>query len=304
MKKKAIFWGNCHNTGMVNFMQKSKQFEEVYEVHQYANWMVMQGAHTIDHDHVKTADLFLYQPLQARHGEYSTDSSVKDSIGSLLKPSCKKVSFPYTYYSAFWPISQAAHYASCKRWYGSEVIECLRENLTDEDIISLYDADKIDWEYSRRHAETISILRQKEEVTDIKISSFIEENMGKRNLFLIPQHPTSLVFLEKANQALQILGMDKLPESVISSDNECKLEDSTYEISSGRWPLHTTAINHFGMKYTDSYGCTQHGNPIDAKQFYRSLLVYYMNMFSRGQSPLDQRQFEENYIAKGIEHDK
>lgn len=299
MKKKAVFFGNCHNQAIINFLQKNKEFDSEYEVHAYANWMVLNGEHTINHDHIKSADLFVYQPLPASHGEYSTDSSVKNSIGNLLKKDCKKISFPYTYYSALWPISQAGIGESQKfRWFGSEVIDKLRVNHSDEEILWMYCHSKIDWEYERRHIETLNILRSKEANTDVKISSFIESNFTSKNLFLIPQHPTSIVFLEKANQVLDILGMCKLSENVIASDNEGQLEDSTYQLSSCRWPLHSSAIEHFKISwdYIKRHNCTHNGEVIDPHNFYKFLIVKYMKMFPRGQKSSDWKMFEENSV--------
>jgi hypothetical protein len=53
-------------------------------------------------DVIKKADIFIYQPIDRKHGIYSTDLSVENNILSHLSPNCKKVTFPYIYNSAFW----------------------------------------------------------------------------------------------------------------------------------------------------------------------------------------------------------
>jgi len=292
MKKIATFIGNCHNSGMNVFLQKSKQFSETYECRQHTSWQMIKDKKSIPVDDVMNADLFVYQPLAPVHGCYSTDPNVEGSIGTILKDTCTQISYPYTYYSALWPICQAGVGEDQKhRWFGSEAIDSLRlQGANDHEILKMYDKDDINWCYITRHEETLGILRKKESITDVKISKFIEIHLKHRELFLIPQHPTSIVFHEMTNQVLEKLGMDRLPEDQNLEDNEAFLLDSSYGQPSNRWPIHDSAIEFHGLEYT-----SDHFSQMHAKGFYRRLLIIYMRMFSKNAASEHFRNFEECY---------
>ena len=297
MKKIATFIGNCHNSGMKIFLQKSKQFSETYECRQHANWRLIREKKSVHIEDVKASDLFIYQPLAPAYGCYSTDPRVKDSIGSLLKDNCVSVSYPYTYYSALWPICQAgAGVDQANRWFGSEAIDSLRKSgAKDSEIINLYNNDKIDWLYESRHHETLDILRKKESITDVKISKFIETNLKSKDLFLIPQHPSSFIFMEKANQVLEKLGMDKLTEDQIFSMNDAELGDTTYQLPSNRFPIHLSAVEYYGLEFI-----THQHIPSFTKKFYRERIMDYMKMFPNKERSDHWRNFEENYIPEDL----
>jgi hypothetical protein len=117
----------------------------------------------------------------------------------------------------------------------------------------------------------MSILKTKEIITDVKISNYIESELQNRLLFLIPQHPTSIIFLNMVNQILTKLKMNQLNEDVILDKNETKLPDSTYHNPNEMFPIHSSVINHYGLKNCD-------GDVLDANQFYLDKLIKYMNM--------------------------
>ena len=296
-KKIATFIGNCHNSGMKIFLQKSKQFLETYDTRLHASWRLIREKKSVHVEDVKAADLFIFQPLRPVYGCYSTDPRVEGSIGSLLKDSCISVSYPYTYYSALWPLCQAgAGENQINRWFGSEAIDGLRNcGMSDRGILNMYEKDKIDWLYESRHKETLEILRKKESITNIRISKFIEDNFRKKDLFLIPQHPSSLVFLEKANQVLEILGMDKITEDTIIGENDAELGDTTYQLPSNRFPIHASAVEYYGLEFVTSYH-----SPEYTKEFYKQRLIQYLNMFPRDKTSANWRNFEENYVPEDI----
>ena len=97
--------------------------------------------------------------------------------------------------------------------------------------------------------EIINILKEKESKTDIKISNFIIDNFNNKLLFLIPQHPTSIVFIHLANQILKKLNMNLIDINEYTDINEVGLPDSTYNLKSNRFPLHISAISHYNMNY-------------------------------------------------------
>ena len=60
--KKCIIFGNCQCSGVKKFLEFS-DFYEQYEIHQYANWELIQdNKMTIPIHHLQSADLVIYQP--------------------------------------------------------------------------------------------------------------------------------------------------------------------------------------------------------------------------------------------------
>lgn len=269
-KSKILFIGNCQNTGIIHFLNKSEYFEKNFEVKQYANWMLIENQCEIPMTDIQSADVFVHQPLRPVHGCYSTDPTVEGSIGYYVKDDCVKISYPYIFSSAMWPIAQAGQ--GQNRWFGGEVLDNLvSQGLSKNDIINLFLENKIDWDYNNRFNKSIEILKSKESITDVKISDFILENYKKQLLFLIPQHPTSAVFLNVANQILQKLNIPLLEQSVIEGVNDINVEDSTYHLSSCMFPLHKSAIIDYNMEYGEDY-------LEDSDDFYLQRLMTYLSM--------------------------
>jgi hypothetical protein len=267
---KILFIGNCQNTGILHFLKKSKYFNQNFEVKQYANWQLIETQCEIPMVDIQSADVFVHQPLRPVHGCYSTDPTVEGSIGYYVKDNCIKISYPYIFSSAMWPIVQAGQ--NQNRWFGGEVLDNLiSKGSSKHDIINLFLENKIDWGYTNRFNKSIEILKNKESITDIKISDFIVDNYKKRLLFLIPQHPTSSIFLNVANQILKILNIDQLSNKVIDGINDTSIEDSTYNLSSCMFPLHKSAIMDYNLEYGEEY-------LEDSENFYLQRLITYLNM--------------------------
>jgi hypothetical protein len=270
-KLKALFIGNCQNGGLRNFLSFSQQFHNMFDTKWYANWQLIESQSSIPMKDVQEADLFVYQPLRPEHGCYSTDPTVEGSIGYYVKDECIKITHPYVFSSAFWPIVQAGK--NQNRWFGNEPIDKLiNGGFSKSEVLDLFFNNKIDWEYKKRFKQSIGILKGKESITDIKISDFIEENFKNQLLFLIPQHPTSIIFLNLANQVLERLNMKKLDESIIKTINDLEIEDSIYDSKSKMFPLHESVINDFELNFGKEY-------LQDSKNFYEQRLLTYLQNF-------------------------
>lgn len=268
MRKKSVFLGNCQSAGIIPILNKSDEFRDMYDVQTYDNYMILRNEVCAPIDFIKHCDLFIYQPLSPAHGCYSTDPGITDSIGSIIKDDCIKISFPYTYCSSLWPIFQSGH--NSNRWFGWEPIHKLRNmGIPDGEIIDLYRNNQIDWEYENRFVETMKILEEKESITDIKISKFIKDRISTDLTFLIPQHPTSTVFLEITSQIHDKLFGKKLDSSFLGEDNEGGLEDSTYGRPDCRFPIHRSASDFYKFEFLqESPG---------ADEFYLNRLTEYLS---------------------------
>jgi hypothetical protein len=272
-KLKSLFIGNCQNAGLKFFLLHSQEFRNTFETKLYANWQLIEDQSSIPMKDVQEADLFVCQPLRPEYGCYSTDPTIEGSIGYYVSDNCIKITYPYVFSSSFWPIFQAGQGKNSNRWFGNESIDKLLINGLDKsEILNLYHKNKIDWEYKKRFENSIQILKNKESITDMKISGFIEKNFKNQLLFLIPQHPTSIIFLNLANQILEKLNMKKLDESVIKTVNDLGAEDSTYHSKSKMFPLHESVINDFELNFGKEY-------IEDSKNFYEQRLLTYLQNF-------------------------
>jgi hypothetical protein len=269
-KLKSLFIGNCQNNGLIQFLSNSKEFTNTFETKWYANWQLIENKSSVPMKDVEEADLFVYQPLRPEHGCYSTDPTIVGSIGYYVNNKCIKITHPYVFSSAFWPIVQAGQGKNSDRWFGAEQIDkLLNDGISKNEILNLFYTNQIDWEYEKRFKQSIQILQDKESITDIKISEFIVNNFKNQLLFLIPQHPTSAIFLNMSNQILEKLNMKKLDDSIIKTVNDLEIEDSTYNSKSKMFPLHESVINDFGLNFGKEY-------LEGSENFYKQRLLTYL----------------------------
>jgi hypothetical protein len=273
IKLKALFIGNCQNGGLRDFLSYSKEFCSTFETKWYANWQLIESQSCIPMKDVQEADLFVYQPLRPEHGCYSTDPTIEGSIGYYVNDNCIKLTHPYVFSSSFWPIVQAGQGKNSNRWFGGEQIDkLLNMGIGKNEILNLFYTNQIDWEYGKRFEQSIQILQNKESITDIKISEFIVNNFKNQLLFLIPQHPTSAIFLNMTNQILEKLNMKKMDDTIIKTVNDLEIEDSTYNSKSKMFPLHESVINNFGLNFGKEY-LEGSGN------FYEQRLLTYLQNY-------------------------
>lgn len=267
MKKKLVIIGNCQCSGIIHYLYQNKEFSDTYEYKQYANWQLIENNCDIPSKEISSADLLIYQPLEKRHGIYSTDPSVKNSIGSFVGDKCVKIGFPFVYSDYIWPLIQKQK--GSNRWFGSDSIDKLLESgLNLNDILNLHENRQIDWQYSSRYKHSMDILKNKEEKTDVKISSFIEKNLSEMLMFLIPEHPSSIIYWNMCNQILKILNMKELNQSVIISENHPFIPDSIYETPNGIIPLSQSSVDFYKIKNMGKYV---------NDNFYANRIMQYIN---------------------------
>lgn len=272
MKKlNSLFIGNCQSSTLMNLLNRSNEFKNTFDTKWYANWQLIKDQSSIPIEDIKNADLVIYQPLGEVHGCYSTDPNIEGSIGSYIRPDAIKITHAYIYSSVFWPLVKQKQDNGL--WWGNEVIDKLKNNgISNSQILDLYHKNEIDWEYQKRFNESLSILKTRESITDIKVSDYIENNYKNEILFLIPQHPTSKVFLNLANKVLKKLNMQELDQNTVTSINDAGLPDSTYELSSNMFPMHDSIIQGLNLKYVEKY--LQNSN-----NFYEAQIKNYLGIY-------------------------
>ena len=155
--------------------------------------------------------------MDDKYGKISTKNILK-----ILKPKCKTISFPYIYNNSFYPVKGPLVIKdSCRKkpcsviFNNSEIItHLIDKKYTLNEILKLFLENKIDFNYQKRWDNTNNILQEKEEKCDVKIVDFIKQNFNKQRLFLLENHPTSVVFINVVNQILEII---KIPQINLSN---------------------------------------------------------------------------------------
>ncbi len=230
---KILIFSNCQGGVMKDF------FPKTFEVVQYHNFNYIFDSHlnSVIEEHLRSCDYFIYQPLSSVYPVYNTDN-----LKRYLKPSCKTISFPYIFNDAFTPIYKTPkHDIPINGEYSTvdtykiiykniePIISLKRDlNLSLEQILDLYDKNKIDFKYQERFDNTIKILQEKEKLTDIKVCDFILDNYKKHKLFNYHtvttdtthcNHPSNYLLLHYMNQIFEIMGLEKInydgPELIV-----------------------------------------------------------------------------------------
>jgi hypothetical protein len=124
-------------------------------------------------DLLKKADLFIYQPLKNKHGQYATDN-----VKNYLPAACKKISFPYIYNDALWPL-----YEDKDKIAGEEIIlNLIEKGHSLKRIINMFCTEEIDFEFGRRFQKSMEILKQHEAITDLKVVDYIIKKYKQREI--------------------------------------------------------------------------------------------------------------------------
>lgn len=232
MKKICIIYANCQGRGIHTFLRKHDTFSETYENHLFENYHVMENGLPLPIDLLKKADLFIYQPLKSKHGQYATDI-----VTGYLPAACKMISFPYVYNDALWPL-----YEENDKIVGEEIIlKLIEKGYSLNRIINMFCAEEIDFEFGRRFQRSMEILKQNENGTDLKVSDYIINNISKEKIFLTQNHQTSSFYIYCANQILRHLGFSTIDSSERFHPNETGLPDC--------WPQSPYETKHYKYAY-------------------------------------------------------
>jgi hypothetical protein len=242
-----VYYSNCQYAGINYFLQIS--VPNYYNIFHLENYGLIKEKKSIPVDKLKEADIFIYQPIDKRHGIYSTDVTIENNILSHLSSTCKLISFPYIYNSALWCLIPPANidgyigeYPNIDKYVNREPIEKLKlQGYTLDEVLRMYSNNEIDFDYENRFENCINILKNKEENCDVTVSDFIVKHIGSIRLFFTQNHPTTCVFVHIANQVLSILGYNVKFDEFAFPENICNLP--------GEWPTSSSDMTYWKFKY-------------------------------------------------------
>jgi len=243
--KNIVIYANCQGIGISHFLKKSIHIFKNYNINHIRIDDLVFKKNTINYKLLKRADILIYQHLDDKHGEdISTNTILK-----ILKSKCKTISFPYIYNNSFYPVKGPLVIKDSHRCKPCHVIFDNSEAITDlidkkytlNEILKLYLENKINFNYQKRWDYTNNILQQKEKICDIKILDFIKKNFSKQRLFLLENHPTSIIFINIVNQILQKINMSPINLS------DYKINDAN--LSGGLIPLDDSSNKFFNYEF-------------------------------------------------------
>lgn len=165
------------------FLSKFSYFKE-WKFTFLENYTLMKNKTELDKELINDFDIFLYQPVDQKHGVYTTLS--EEGILGMLKPSCLRISFP-SVYADIWPIYEE----KCEYYGGECILQLISEGKSLEYILDLFKKKELNFNLKERFEMSLEYMREREKDCSIKcITTFIEENIHKSRLFYTQNHPT------------------------------------------------------------------------------------------------------------------
>lgn len=242
---RVFAYANCQGKAYTTLLPR---LIEGVTVNHVENYVAMQNPSSIAEiaSLARQADIFVYQPVVAEHGVFSTDENIDGGVWSYLKSSCVKISFPYIYNDGLWPLVEENG-----RYKGAGVIEdLLTRGLHVEEVIRSYKSGQLDFTMKQRFDDSIAILSDKEESCSIKVSKFLSENLRDKMLLRTQNHPTTFVFAHIIGQFLEQIEImnNNLKGSLDDIRNS---QDNNIVNLPSCWPIDNYSISSFDLKYAN-----------------------------------------------------
>ena len=262
---KIILYGNCQADALRIVLRQQIPEEDMVCIQ---NYRMIDKQSPVNKEALRGADVFIYQPIDSKHGKYSTDPSVDENMLSNLSDHCLKISFPYIYNSGLWPLispracdwfekdfcdtkSNNLDDAHPKNWINMNVVTDLKSSgATLDEILNLYNNKKIDWRYKSRFQGNLDEMTRREKIIDLKVANFLKTNVKKQKIMVTHNHPTAAVFKHMADQVLNKLNTDSVVDlDKVRYPNPKSPIPKNLTPADDQW-LHTSyEQKHFGFEY-------------------------------------------------------
>lgn len=268
MKKIVVLYGNCHTGAVKRILQSCPEFNLEYEIYPMKEIQEVKDPAYFDMPIYKKCDVFIHQSIweKNRYGkEYASENLIKK-----LNPKCKVIAMPNLYHM---PLCLFPQYYSATELRKDNQTYFFRDKIIDEGlakgdslqtIAKSYYNYKFDHEILRNDFDKfIKKVELREIDWDIKVSSFIKENISRDMLFYEPNHPTNVLFRYYAEEILKIL----------IDGNFTVDEKQTFELDTYQMPLLTEVKEALGLTYStkDSQlrktGTKVRNVPMDIKEY-------------------------------------
>lgn len=220
-KKILIFYGNCQTGTLNSLALTSKKIGDkffIMVIPPVQNLSCNEREQGIPDEVLDNLDVLFYQ-----HVNYANWFSKKLGTDTILQRinrwSQVKICIPNVYYSGTFPQMTCNRYqptnvgdyaVGAGPFPGDGNIEKMWVNMSAKEIAEkLLDENFYNHEEVRSKADlSMDELRKREEICDVVISDYIQENLTQERLFFIPNHPRVKVILELMKRAFSKLGID------------------------------------------------------------------------------------------------
>ena len=209
-----VVFGNCQSVYLANILYKTNVIAQNYNIvfFPFIQNLTSEKETGFSSNYMQYISFFIYQNSSIDN-KFSPLLATEESILPLLNPKAVKCSFPFVYFSGYFPqdIWNKRNYLEKNITpfgdiniqtlieQGVNVEECERR-LKD---IDLYSREQLESNFNH----TIAELQRREEKCDVIISDFIIENYQNECLFYTPSHPTTYLLIEVARRILKFAGI-------------------------------------------------------------------------------------------------
>jgi hypothetical protein len=201
-----LIYGNCQGGSVYRYLQK---YTTKFTLDYMVNYEYIFKQLPLPGDLISRCDIFIYQPIEETRGIYSTKH-----IMTLLKPTCRCISFPYLFFYGYAPdehdYSKKEATISSTCLFGNwpydnhKILELLSRDgkLTGSEISEQIQRDDfISKEFlMEKTSYSITTLRRHESNCTVQVADFIEREYRKHLLFYTRNHPTNVLLDEVFRQ--------------------------------------------------------------------------------------------------------
>jgi hypothetical protein len=236
--------GNCQSNPISIFVEKiSPQFKRV----------LFPAIHLIDlskldriWEILDKVDIIIHQPISDSFGELGIESLM------LKYPDKKYVSFPSVYFDGYFPYlgylrrpAGGTVKGVLGDYHDFRVLEAFLQGKGKKEICAILNSKSSKKVIENNINNSLERLRVREELLDVKINTFIKNNVFSMKLFHVFNHPSNAVMIYIAQEIVKNLGGELTP---ITTKNEA--------LGSVRFPVDSYLIDYFGKNQERSYTLT------------------------------------------------
>ncbi|MDR3175650.1 MAG: hypothetical protein LBU06_03865 [Desulfovibrio sp.] len=205
-KKICLMHANCQGEELETLLGASAAFSSIYRIVRRTNYT----REPVSREDLSSCSLFLYQRLDARWGELSSQALLGGLSGA-----CRALPVPNMFFKAYWPFWTPDGPID----FGDSLLNRLiDEGAPKEAILRVYlRADLNAFADLRAGLEqTLKAEADKDPENVFGISSFIRENWKKRRLFHTVNHPGGELLIRAAQSVLRRFALPPLSGAEIA----------------------------------------------------------------------------------------
>ena len=219
--------------------------------------------------YAKLADVVILRKISSSQSSPEENQSHLVLMSEISK-TCEVITYPAMENWSFWPINFFHGRIDTSRSF----LKILKSGCDAESIIRKYNAGDIDFEFSKRFHDSMSITKFTERYTDIKVSEYIQRNHMDRIMFTYGSHPAISLYIECVRQIYQ----EMFERGVIASRLPCGWkniynswpDDSIHPAEF--FPIDKYSYNHFKFKWCSAEDVKH------SLKYYHSLVLMARNL--------------------------